>query len=463
MTIERYHEICGYLRDLIDASQWEGHIYAVGGCCRDELMGLPIKDIDLAVDLPGGGIGFAGWLHSRQLTDGKPVTFPMFGTARLTLRRYPDVELEIVQTRREKYTDRTSRNPETAFGSIAEDAIRRDLTINSIYRDLRTGEYLDVNGTGIEDIRNHVIRTPADPDMTYDDDPVRILRCIRFAARFGWEIEGATFDALKRNVTRLAIVSTARMRSEIEKMITGPNPVQAMELLRTTGALGYVLPEMKPLVTLAQSEMHGGTVWHQTMATLGAVPADAVTRMAALLHDIGKVKTRRERDGKISFGGHERVGADMSRGILRRLRFPKEFVREVEFLVRRHIVFKQAGADASALSDERLRRLQLQCRTRERWNRLLTLIEADNMSYSGGHRLEHQIAAIRHRTGVMDTAGTSMFTYRLPLSVKEVCRLKRVRRGSGLRKCMDYLWKLACENPARTADEYRRLLKAARL
>ena len=123
-------------------------------------MGLPIKDVDLAVNMPDGGIAFAEWLRKKKLTIGNPVTFPKYGTARLRLKRFPDDELELVQTRSEKYTDRNSRDPSTAFGSIEEDCLRRDLTINSLYYDISRDRMLDLSGRGICDIENHIIETP---------------------------------------------------------------------------------------------------------------------------------------------------------------------------------------------------------------------------------------------------------------------------------------------------------------
>ena len=118
-------------------------------------------------------------------------------------------------------TDHSCRNPETAFGSIEEDCMRRDLTINALYTNVSTGEVVDITGKGVNDIRNHVVRTPAAPDLTYDDDPLRILRCIRFASRYGWEIEQDTYDGMVRNVQRLAIITKERVRDELDKMLTG--------------------------------------------------------------------------------------------------------------------------------------------------------------------------------------------------------------------------------------------------
>ncbi|MDE6391176.1 MAG: hypothetical protein K2L26_07165, partial [Duncaniella sp.] len=218
MTTEIYHRICGRLREIVRDTEWEGHIFAVGGCCRDEVMGYPIKDLDMAVDLPNGGIAFARWLEEKGLTKGGIVTYPRFGTAALSLREFPDDEIQIVQTRKEKYTDRNSRCPETAFGDIREDCMRRDLTINSLYYDICRRRVVDITGRGLKDIEDRIIRTPMAPDTTFDDDPVRIYRTIRFAARFGWDIDGPTYEAILRNIPRLKIVTPTRCHTELDKI-----------------------------------------------------------------------------------------------------------------------------------------------------------------------------------------------------------------------------------------------------
>ena len=240
MKHEGYTNIKQFLGELIAGTEWEGHVYTVGGCVRDELMGSEIKDIDLCVSLPSGGIRFAEWLRNNGHAMKGVTVYPNYGTAMLHLKAFPDVELEFVQTRKEKYIDHSCRNPETAFGSIDDDCMRRDLTINALYCNVSTGEIVDITGKGVDDIKNHVIRTPAAPDLTYDDDPLRILRCIRFASRYGWEIESETFDGMVRNVQRLAIITKERVKDELDKMLTCKHPVMAMELLRKTGAMHYV-------------------------------------------------------------------------------------------------------------------------------------------------------------------------------------------------------------------------------
>lgn len=132
----------------------------------------------------------------------------------LHLNEFPEVELEFVQTRKEKYIDHSCRNPESAFGTIEGDCMRRDLTINALYTNISTGKIVDITGKGIADIKNHIIRTPNAPGFIYDDDPLRILRCIRFASRYGWDIEPETYEGMVRNVHRLVTITKKRVKDD---------------------------------------------------------------------------------------------------------------------------------------------------------------------------------------------------------------------------------------------------------
>ena len=219
MKAELYIEIISYLKSIIANTEFENKTFCVGGCCRDMFLGNEIKDIDLVVNIPDGGIKLAEWLESQQLLDGHVVKFSSFGTSMFRLAKYPTIELEAVQTRNEEYVDRNSRNPSTKFGTIEEDCFRRDLTINAIYYNISSEEYLDITGRSFDDLNNRIISTPTDPDVTYKDDPLRILRCIRFACRYGWDIEDKTFTGMKNNVERLSIISSERISSEFEKII----------------------------------------------------------------------------------------------------------------------------------------------------------------------------------------------------------------------------------------------------
>lgn len=231
MKIEKFNEICNYLKEVIDNSSFTNHVFCVGGCCRDEILYSEIKDIDIAVDIQNGGIKFANWLYKKKLLAEKPVTFPAYSTVQFKLKKFPDIELEAVQTRKEKYTDKSNRNPITAFGTIKEDCFRRDLTINSLYKNLSTGKILDITNSGISDIKNHIIRTPLNPDETFDDDPLRMLRCIRFAARYNWKISENTWMGILKNSERLIIISHERIRDELNKMLSSDYPAYALKML----------------------------------------------------------------------------------------------------------------------------------------------------------------------------------------------------------------------------------------
>lgn len=317
MTTKLYHVICEWLRDLIADTQWEGHVYAVGGCCRDELMGFEIKDLDLAVDLPMGGVKFARWLEKKHLTIGRPIYFMKYGTAKLRLRRFPDDEIELVQTRKEQYTRETSRCPEVAFGTIEEDCFRRDFTVNSLYYDLTRRRMVDITGLGIPDMEAGLLRTPMDPNETFNDDPVRILRGLRFANRFGWQIHPPVMDALLRHIHRLDIVSRERVHSELCKMLNGPDPVGIMETLRSTGALTMMIPAMIPMAGDRK-------VWTAAMERLAAVigrDPEAPTRLRLASMFIGLAPKAAD-------------AAKLTRLVMQTLRFDRPIVSDVAYLVR---------------------------------------------------------------------------------------------------------------------------------
>ena len=341
MTEEKYKEICKYLRDVTEASRWEGNVFTVGGSCRDAIMGREIHDVDLAVTVPDGGVKFAEWLFEKGLTYGEPVYFRRFSTSRLTLREFPEYEIEIVQTRREQYTDSNSRNPEVAFGTLEEDCYRRDLTINSLYQDIRSGEIIDFTGKGKDDIRDRVIRTPLNPEETFQDDPLRILRTIRFATRFGWRIPDDILDAMTRHAPRIKIIRKERRAAEFERMLTGPDPVRAMELLRRVGAIHTLLPE---LLHTFRKKIHIGTniklptVWDVTMERLRVSKADPVHRYAALFSEMHRISIpySDQKNGPDKSSRKNRRGRGRTAIVntaLRRLHYDRDFIKEVKDLL----------------------------------------------------------------------------------------------------------------------------------
>ena len=464
MKITKYREILNHLKVIIIGTEWENHLYSVGGCVRDSIMGNEIKDIDVVLDLPSGGIRFAEWMEKNHFTFGSVVTYPTYGTAMFKLASFPDVEIECVQTRKEQYHDESSRNPETAYGTLEEDVMRRDLTINSLLWNISKEELIDITGNGLKDIHEHRIRVTSTPDIVYSDDPLRILRCVRFYSRFhgestDWYIEETTLKGMYFNVDRLSIITKERIADELNKMLLCKDPVCAMKLLKDIGAMKYVIPELEETFGMKQNKYHFGTVFEHTLKVLDNVTNDCLyygaftindtlaLRMAALLHDIGKIKTRTvDENGNVHFYQHELASADMCDVILRRLKYSNEFIKDVQFLVKNHMRTKNWGDDCSHMKDKSLRKLQYECGNKY-YAMLLSLIDADNKAHAPEYCLNNQCRLIDNRTVEMIVENTDMFGYRLPIDGNDVMVIKGLKPGREVKECLDYALKLAFNNP----------------
>lgn len=337
MTDDTYHRILEYFRSISEGTKWEGHLYAVGGCVRDEILGAPIHDVDIAVDIPNGGVDFAMWLLRHKYLVEMPVLFRKFGTAKLRLRKFPDEEIEVVQTRSEKYTDKTSRCPEVVSGTIKEDCFRRDFTVNTLYRNIQTGEILDMTGRGVHDIKEGIIRTPLDPYETFDDDPVRILRCLRFAARFGWKIDEATMEALKKSVERLAIVSRERWSAEFRKMLFGRNVKDSLGVLCEIGGLKYMNQLMREMSETIP-EPGDKTLLEMGIEAVVRLEEEGVDdeakRLAAFFGNVGMLRTAvRDKTGLMRYPRHEHIGGLMTGRLLKQMGMDKSLAEDVRDII----------------------------------------------------------------------------------------------------------------------------------
>lgn len=437
MQKEEYESILDYLRRLIDGTQWENHVFAVGGCCRDSVLGCEIKDIDLAVDLPDGGVEFAQWIFDKELAVKEPTTFPSFGTAMLRFKEFPNEEIEIVQTRREKYTAATRGKPSVVFGTIEEDCLRRDLTINALYYDISKQRMLDLLGRSISDIENHIIRTPDDPVRTFDDDPVRILRAIRFATRYGWDVDDETIEGMRINAPLLVHIRPERRQAEIEKIICGNDPARAMRLLLLADALPHTFPELSPTIRQKQNFRHHDNTWEHCLNVMNKVPAISPLRWAALFHGL----SRRT----------DVVNA------MRRYHYDRHDIDKVVFLIANHNATKRWGAECENMTDTDLRQLHRLCASTERFRRLLLLIDADNTSYAPDYCMPRQTEIIAARTAQLRKEGKSGFGMRRTLTNKTIRRIKGLSENVKLDVYRQFLDKLSMENPdmERTEMEQR--------
>lgn len=337
MTKQDYEEILQYLREVIAGTSWEGKVYTVGGCLRDALMGHDIHDVDLAVNVPDGGVLFPLWLEEQGLLLQPPTLYRRFSSSRLKLKAFPQHEIEVVQTRREQYTDANSRNPEVCFGTIQDDCERRDLTINSLYQNVSTGELLDLTGRGVDDITHHRIQTPMAPDDTYSDDPIRILRTIRFAVRYGWDIPKEVWDAMKANGQRIKIVRRPRVATEFEKIMASNDPAKLLRMMKDLGVIFKVMPELCHLYRVKDQSYRKilgpnaklPTLWDLAVEALEKAGPTLEERFAALFSQFHRIRipyTEADRKGNRRGRGRSAIIATA----LRRLMFDHDFVRRVK-------------------------------------------------------------------------------------------------------------------------------------
>ncbi|MBR5440904.1 MAG: HD domain-containing protein [Prevotella sp.] len=389
--------------------------YVVGGYVRDIFLERPSKDIDVVV--VGSGIEVARRLKEKLGRKAHLSVFKNFGTAQVLVREqlivkseqlmispaendemqkekqfknyslftahYP-LEVEFVGARRESY-NRDSRKPIVEDGTLEDDQNRRDFTINAMAICLNKGRFGELVDPfdGLYDLEDGIVRTPLDPDITFSDDPLRMLRCVRFATQLGFFIEDETFEALERNADRLKIISGERIQDELNKIILSPHPSTGFDYLYRSGLLQIILPELTALddVQTVAGRAHKNNYYHTLEVLENVVKASTASewtlwlRWAALLHDIGKMKTRRwEASTGWTFHNHNFVGAKMVPQIFRRLKLPMDakmkYVQKLVDLHMRPIVIAE-----DQVTDSAVRRLLNDAG--DDINDLMTLCEAD--------------------------------------------------------------------------------------
>lgn len=380
-------KIFGILSEVVTAENVRA--FVIGGWVRDCLLGRdhPEKDIDIVVI--GSGIGIARKVAKRIDPLIKVSVFRNFGTA---MFRWNDYEIEFVGARKESYS-RGSRKPVVENGTLEDDQKRRDFTINALAISLNRetlGEFLDPF-EGIEDLKNKIIRTPLDPDRTFSDDPLRMMRAIRFAAQLKFSIEEKTFRSISENVERIRIVSPERIISELNKIIMCPNPSIGFILLEKSGLLGIIFPELDNLkgIDSKDGNAHKDNFIHslKVLDNIAKHSDDLWLRWAALLHDIGKPVTKKYLpDSGWSFHGHEYIGSKMIPDIFRRLKLPlNEKMKYVQKLIDLHL--RPIVLTQEEVTDSAVRRLLFEAG--DDIDDLMALCEADITSKNEARKTKH--------------------------------------------------------------------------
>ena len=423
-----------------------GHeLYLVGGVVRDLLMGRAHGDLDFATDaLPHQTTKvLRGWAERQYLVGVK------FGTVGA---RRGDVVLEITTFREEVYAEE-HRKPAVTFGKdLRTDLSRRDFTVNAMAVRLPEGEFVDPFG-GVKDLAAKRLDTPLEPEVAFSDDPLRMLRAARFAAQLDLVPAPRVVQAIGRMRERLRIVSAERINDELNKLLLAPSPSRGLEMVVQTGLVDEFLPELSAL-RLEQDPVHRHKdVLHHTVAVVEKCEADLTLRLAALLHDIGKPKTRQITPEGVSFHHHEVVGARMARDRLQALRYPTSVVEDVARLTELHLRFhgysewsdsavRRYVRDAGPLLDRLNQLTRADCTTQNRFKaKKLEALQDD---------LEERIARLAEEE--------NLDAMRPPLDGRQVMEHLGVPPGPAVGRALEYLMELRLERGPVDEDEAYRLL-----
>jgi poly(A) polymerase len=384
--------------------------YLVGGFVRDRLLGREGPDIDLLAVGDDGTVILSDL--ARRFGWAPPQRFERFGTGQV---RGDGFVVEVVRARAESY-DAASRKPDVRPGTLEEDIWRRDFTVNALCQTL-DGHVLDITGRGLDDLRRGVLRTPLEPEQTFSEDPLRMFRAARFAAQLGFTTAPGLTVAMTRMAARSRILSAERVAEELRRLLRADHPRAGLELLRDGGLLAIWFPELEAMVGVEQGGFHIYDVFDHSAHTVAAVSTDLITRLAALLHDVGKPPTHVvDPAGKHTFYQHPGVGAEMAKDLLSRLRFSNDEIAAVALLVRNHLRPIQYRPDE--WSDAAVRRLVRD--VGEQRDRLLDLARGDTRASSFPDT--DAIDELEQRMLLLD-AGGAVSRMRAPLDGNEIMRM----------------------------------------
>ncbi|MEA2096720.1 MAG: CCA tRNA nucleotidyltransferase [Candidatus Cloacimonadota bacterium] len=431
------NDVIVIIANAIRGTEFENNTFIAGGFVRDEVMGKESNDLDIVVSLPNGGIALAQLLFEKGKSS-RPVIFQRFGTAQIIISEH---KIEFVMARKESYRN-NSRKPDVVLATITEDVYRRDFTVNSLIMNVMNNEIQDITGKGIDDIKAKIIRATSNPDIIFEEDPLRILRAVRFAVQLDFSIDNETMNGIIRNAPMLQHISRERVRDELIKILLSPAPAVGIRMLVHYGIMQYVIPELVLLDGVQQNKYHDKDMLEHTLQVLQKTPHDIVIRLSALLHDIAKPQTKRQDKKGIHFYRHEVAGAKRARKILNDLKFPKETIGKVSKLIKNHMRLKAFGDTLENFSDVAVRRLIFQLDSE--LQPLLSLIHADNISHAKTYCLPNQIPNLKLRIASnLKKINGKM----LPVTGKDIMLHFEMSEGQKIGKILDRVYEIWLKHP----------------
>lgn len=437
-------------------------LYMVGGTVRDVLLHRgQSNDADLATDARPDEI-------KQIVAPTRPNTVVLVGERFGTVRLHYDSDIIEITTFRSEQYNPESRKPEVCFGNrLEDDLLRRDFTINAMARHPLTGQIIDLFG-GRQDLEAHVLRAVGnEPDKRFDEDPLRLMRAVRFAAQLDFTIEPATRRSIIRQSDKLARISRERVRDEMNKLLLSDHPARGLDLLVELGLMQWIVPEVLELRGVSQQAqsrpIHTKDVYAHVLRVVERSSPRLATRWGGLLHDIAKPRTRTVEEGKVHFFGHEDVGTHMAYDILKRLHFDRDFIESVSCIVRLHM---RANAYTSDWTDGAVRRLMIE--GDDDLADLLDLSRADITSYRADRvsRAAARVAELEERCQRLKEEAERV-PLKSPLDGNELMELFGLPPGPWLRPVKEHLLglvidgELAPDDKAKAAEIARNYVQSA--
>lgn len=346
-------EVEALLKKILPGTPFAGKALIVGGYVRDEFLGLEAKDLDVVMSMPDGAKKLTHYLHNlfpdhistpHQMGANYPIwqiTFKEDITHEDRKYNTKGAVIEFADTMKEEFLDPTSRQRTVMPATLEEDIARRDFTVNMLLKDLTTGEIVDLTGTSKADIEKGVLRGHPQVSLNkiLNDDPLRMMRLVRFQCKYNWKIPTSVIKTVRRNAQRIEIVSAERIMDELKKIMKLGKLAQAIRLMKVMGLLHYVFPEVEAMIGVQQpSQYHReGDVYKHTLEVLKNAPPTIEGQLSALLHDVGKPASKETVEDAIKFIGHEEVGSEIAQAILYRLKFDAVTIKRIVALVKNHM------------------------------------------------------------------------------------------------------------------------------